>query len=63
MTKKEILREIESSVTHIHSVQKFAIEPYEEKVTDLLMELYPEVKKAVAEDWRVTRERNPNSGP
>ena len=31
MTKKEILKEIESSVTHIHSVQKFAIEPYEEK--------------------------------
>jgi len=51
MLKKEILKEIKASVAHVHSVQKLAIEPYEEKVTNLLMQLYPKVTKAVAEDW------------
>ena len=51
MTKKEILEEIKVSVAHINSVQKLAIEPYEEKVTNLLMQLYPNLTKTIAEDW------------
>jgi hypothetical protein len=51
MTKKEILEEIKNSVSHIESVQKMAIEPYEEKVTLLLMELFPKIPKPQAQDW------------
>ena len=51
MTKKEILKEINNSVAHIQSVQKMAIEPHEEKVVELLMQLYPKATKANAQDW------------
>jgi hypothetical protein len=51
MTKKEILEEIKKSISHIESVQKMAIEPHEEKVTDLLKKLYPKMNQDQAEDW------------
>jgi len=51
MKKTQIKKEIKDIVTQVQIIQEQSISPLEDKVTMLLMELYPKATQANAQDW------------
>ena len=51
MNKTQIKKEIKEIVTQVQIIQEQSISPLEDKVTMLLMELYPKATQANAQDW------------